>query len=167
MKRNIPAVLAVMLIGLVALWPARGSAVEPDEFEILLRADGLLFRDTTGRGTLAESYRTLTVVAGREICTTVDLLASQRLGTDVVIRVGAPGQPAGCAAEGAELTLFADQRFRLHVAFLFRAGTQEVLSNFAPAPPGLFPDLTDTLAALRIQAPSVGDAGLLPNSRRD
>jgi len=87
--------------------------------------------------TLGEATGTLTVFVGSQECVTADLAdrTARDAAGDLLIKVGAPGQPTGCAVEGARVTFVEADGKELYVEFVFRRGATEILSNLAPKPP--------------------------------
>ena len=86
--------------------------------------------------TLGEATGTLTVFVGSQECVTADLAdrTARDAAGDLLIKVGAPGQPAGCAVEGALVTFLNARGMKLYKEFIFMSGASEVLSNLGVGP---------------------------------
>ena len=156
---------AALLAGFAGSSIPSDAQVPPNEFAVVIPAAALDFPISLGTArpevqTLAEALRTLTVRVGGQSCLTVDLAnrSLRNAAGELVIRVGAPGQPAGCNAEGARVTFIDGNGLELFEEFVFRGGTSVVLSQLGPKPPhSLAPVATPTVTT---RPPGVGDAGL-------
>jgi hypothetical protein len=149
-RNTFPAlsVVAALLLGVALASGSLGdvtgaAAVQPDEFEVLVPKATLDTPFTQPERptvkTLGQAIGRLTVRVASQTCPTVDLAdpAARNSAGDIVIRVGSPGQPTACSAEGAAVTFVTGAGRELFLQFVFRHGTSQTLANLAPKPPSL------------------------------
>ena len=133
--------LFVAFLALTGLVSACGNGDEPDEFEIIIAGQVLDYPlslpERPGVSTVAQAVSPLTVKVGDVECLVVDLTdpSTRNTAGELVIRVGAPGQPRGCAEEGARIVLIDRNGAELYEEYVFRAGTSVVLPQLGPKPP--------------------------------
>ena len=154
--------LTISSLAFFCLVSNRASAVEPDEFEVLIRGETLDTRVTSqppGQ-TLGSFNGALIVRVGGEPCVTVDLASARNTTGDVVIRVGAPGQPTHCSVEGSAVTFCNSRSQEFFQQLVFARGTQDVLYNFVPVPPGRSSSCATTVTASNVRPPDTGDGGI-------
>jgi hypothetical protein len=130
-------------------------AVEPNEFEVVIPKTTLETpvnqpeRPTVKN--LGQATGRLTARVGGLTCLTVDLAdpTTRNPSGDIVIRVGAPGQPPACSVEGAAVTFATGAGQELVQHFVLHRGASVTLSNLAPKPPGSPSSSTQATQGLR------------------
>jgi len=173
--RDVLAAICGLSAGLTLLASSTAKAQEPDIFEVVVPIE-VIGLEIPGAGfTLGEAILQVTAYADGQECASVETAGAE---TDVVIRLGAPGQAEVCSRDGAIVTFVDGFCHRLATEMILRPGTQATLDNLAPVPPGttepvegclqptptpLPPDSTPTPQPPPggIQPPDTGDAGLI------
>lgn len=125
------------MFALVALLGGTGGSTQAQvssEYQIVV-PKASLDRPLTlpGISTFGAGLKSLTAKVGSATCTTAVTAGAT---SDVILRIGLPGQPEACSEEGAIVWLINGDGRRLSQTFTLHKGTRDALANFVPVPPG-------------------------------
>jgi hypothetical protein len=92
--------LALMVLAALTIAPST-QAQQPDVFEVVISINALntpVAQPSPGINTLGQLLHSITAYANESVCARAELATAT---SNVVLRLGLPGQPAACSTNGA------------------------------------------------------------------
>lgn len=166
LTRSCLRAVAAVALAIAGLFPSATLAQVPGEYQVLIPLQSLQMPVTQPvTSTVGQSLISIVAFADGQPCVFA-IVASAT--ADVLLRIGGAGQPPSCSLEGANVTFIDGLGRTLATTFTLHKGTRDLLTNFAPVPPGSSPAPPPTVTPVSppaatgptLRPPDTGSAGL-------